>query len=1056
MLEQPTRGNPRLWPMVLTALALVAVFLTDIVMPLGYAFWALYMVPVGLSLLQRRASVPFAIAAVATALAIVGYQLSPRGIQTTMAVVNRSVGVGSLWLLAVVIWQVLLTRARAERLAWLQQGEGVVTERLIGKQDLDAVAGEACAALCDYLRADTAVLYQRDDGRLRRRGGHALDLAAVPATIALGDGVAGQVASDGLPRVLADVDAAHLPVRSATGSTAARHVVVAPLTANGEVCGVVELGFLRAGAGFGEELALLRELAERIGSMLLAAHYTRKVQALLEREREQSEALQAQQEELRATNEELEEQGRILRESQARLETQQVELEQSNLQLEEHTQTLQEQRGRLLEAQREMRETALRLQAASRYKSEFLANMSHELRTPLNSALILSRLLADNKPGTLTEEQVGYARAIHSANNDLLALINDILDLSKIEAGHVEIHPADASLAELLERLRATFEPLAQQKALAFGLHVDGDVDDALHTDAQRLQQVLTNLLGNAIKFTEQGEVRLRVRRDDERLAFEVRDTGIGIAREQQDLVFEAFRQVDSGSSRRFGGTGLGLSISRELARRLGGEIRVDSEPGRGSVFTLSVPQRLQPARTLPPAAATAAADGDAAPAMAAADGDAAPVATTTAPRPRRDARPAATSRPASRAAAAEPAPLPAIERRHPDRLILAVEDDPQFAAVLCELVREMDFDCVTVASAAEALRLARELGPNGILLDVGLPDQSGLAVLERLKRDPQTRHIPVHMISLHDRAQTALELGAVGYLLKPGSREELAGAIERIQQQLQRNLRRLLIVEDDAELREHLGLLLAAEHVEITAVGRMDEALGALEARSFDCMVLDLTLPDGSGYELLETMARGERYAFPPVIVYTGRVLSRDEEQRLRRYSKSIIVKGARSPERLLDEVTLFLHSVESALPPEQQRLLRQARERDAVLEGRRILLVEDDVRNIFALSSVFEPLGAKLLIARNGREALEQLAGDEPVDLVLMDIMMPEMDGITAMRRLRENPAWATLPVIALTAKAMPDDREQCLAAGANDYVAKPIDVDKLVSLCRVWMPK
>ena len=394
--------------------------------------------------------------------------------------------------------------------------------------------------------------------------------------------------------------------------------------------------------------------------------------------------------------------------------------------------------------------------------------------------------------------------------------------------------------------------------------------------------------------------------------------------------------------------------------------------------------------------------------------------------------------------------------RSHADRLILAVEDDARFAQVLYDLAHEMGFDCVIAASAAEALRLVSELKPSGVLLDVGLPDQSGLGVLEQLKRDPATRHVPVHMMSVHDRSQTALELGAVGYIVKPAAREELAGAITRLQERLQHPLRHLLIVEDDALLRANLCLLLRTEQVEISAVGSMAQALEELARRTFDCMVLDLTLPDGSGYELLERMAAGDKVAFPPVIVYTGHALSRDEEQRLRRYSKSIIVKGARSPERLLDEVTLFLHSVESQLPVEQQRLLRQARQRDAVLEGRGILLVEDDVRNIFALSSVFEPLGARVEIARNGREALERLERADDIDLVLMDIMMPEMDGITAMRRIRERPAWASLPIIALTAKAMPEDREQCLAAGANDYVAKPIDVDRLVSLCRVWMPK
>ncbi|MFT3859547.1 MAG: response regulator [Aquabacterium sp.] len=390
-----------------------------------------------------------------------------------------------------------------------------------------------------------------------------------------------------------------------------------------------------------------------------------------------------------------------------------------------------------------------------------------------------------------------------------------------------------------------------------------------------------------------------------------------------------------------------------------------------------------------------------------------------------------------------------------PAALILAVEDDAAFAQALVELAHSLDFDCVVAASAQEALDLVRELMPSGILLDVGLPDASGLSVLERLKRDPKTRHIPVHMVSALERTQTALELGAVGYVLKPATREALTDAIRQLEERLQRTVRRLLIIEDDAQLRENLTVLLSREQLEITAVGTMAQALDQLGRQTFDCMVTDLSLPDGSGYDLLERMAANESVAFPPVIVYTGRALTRDEEQRLRRYSRTIIVKGARSPERLLDEVTLFLHSVETSLPDDQQRLLRQARRRDAVLDGRTILLAEDDVRNIFALTSVFEPLGVRLLIARNGREALEQLRQTD-VDLVLMDIMMPEMDGLTAMRQIRAEPAWRNLAIIALTAKAMADDREHCLEAGANDYIAKPIDVDKLVSLCRVWCPK
>ncbi len=587
----------------------------------------------------------------------------------------------------------------------------------------------------------------------------------------------------------------------------------------------------------------------------------------------------------------------------------------------------------------------------------------------------------------------------------------------------------------VLQRLRETFEPMARQKGLALQIEADALAPSQLVVDSQRLQQILKNLLANAVKFTEHGKVSLHVRAGGQgRIRFEVCDSGIGIAREQLQVIFEAFRQADGSTRRRYGGTGLGLSISRDLAERMGGSIQVDSEPGRGSCFMLELP--LQGAPASEPGEVPAAAS------IAPAPQPAPPIAARTAVAP----------------TVASVAPVTANvaddrgRRQRAGRLILAVEDDATFAEALVALAHELDFDCVVAGTAEEALTLASELRPNGILLDIGLPDVSGLSVLERLKRNPDTRHIPVHVVSAMDRSQVARELGAIGFAIKPTTRERLVTAIEQLEQTSQRDVRRLLIVEDDSELRHNLELLLGREQLQIVAVGTLAGALEQLSAVTFDCMVMDLSLPDGSGYDLLEHMAGNDDVGFPPVIVYTGRALGREEEQRLRRYSKSIIIKGARSPERLLDEVTLFLHSVEASLPSDQQRLLREARRRDTVLDGRTVLLAEDDVRNIFALSSVLEPLGVTLEIARNGQEAVDRLAERE-VDLVLMDIMMPEKDGLAAMREIRAQRHLQDLPIIALTAKAMPDDRERCLQAGANDYIAKPIDVDKLVSLCRVW---
>ena len=549
---------------------------------------------------------------------------------------------------------------------------------------------------------------------------------------------------------------------------------------------------------------------------------------------------------------------------------------------------------------------------------------------------------------------------------------------------------------------------------------------------------MLKNLLSNAIKFTERGTVSLRVSPGpDDTIRFAVQDTGIGIQRGQQDIIFEAFRQADGSTHRKYGGTGLGLSISRDLARLLGGDVAVSSEPGRGSVFTLTLPVRYAG-----PAAAGVPAPPPAMPAI-----------DRRAPEPRTTRNQPVLS----------PAEIDDDREQlaGSTRRILIVEDDVAFAKILRDLAREKGFRVIVTHTASDGLAAANTLAPSAIVLDVNLPDHSGLGVLDQLKRTPRTRHIPVHVVSVADYAQQALERGAVGYALKPITRDDLSDALGKLESKLAQGVRRVLVVEDDARQRASITQLLGAPDVEITGVSTASEALTALAATTFDCVVMDLKLPDVSGYELLEQIAAADRASFPPVIVYTGRSLTTAEEQRLRRFSRSIIIKDARSPERLLDEVTLFLHQVESTMPLDRQQMLQAARNRDTALEQRRILVVEDDVRNIFALTRVLEPRGATVEIARNGREALSVLEragapGGAPIDLVLMDIMMPEMDGITAMQEIRKRPEWRRLPIIALTAKAMKDDQEKCLAAGANDYMAKPFDVEKLLSLVRVWMPK
>ncbi|WP_313207619.1 response regulator [Stenotrophomonas sp.] len=1020
------------WIWMAAAVLLAATIAMELVVPLGYAVWLLYFMAIGVTVFQRSARAPFVVAVLACGLLAIGYNVAPASTNSSFSFVNRTIGGVGFLMIALIVSRAITARREAMRALWLQEAENAVSTSLRGDLGPEQIADAAMVSLAAQLQADVGVMYRIEGGRLQLTGGVSLP-SGLPASVTLQEGLLGQTARDQQIRHVQGDDQHALQLQSSLGQVTVRERILAPISSDGTVVGVVELGRAQPAGQSRLDAELLERCSDTLGMALRASLLRAQLVVLLEESQRQGEELQAQQEELRVANEELEEQSRSLMQSQGHLEQQQVELEQSNVQLEERTHELEAQKQALLVAQGQLVRNSNELAATSRYKSEFLANMSHELRTPLNSSLILAKLLADNKDGTLTEEQVKYARAILSSNNDLLALINDILDLSRIEAGHVELADEVVVVDSVLQRLRETFEPMARQKGLALQIEADALAPTQLVADNQRMQQILKNLLANAVKFTEHGKVSLHVRAGGNgRIRFEVCDSGIGIARDQLQVIFEAFRQADGSTRRRYGGTGLGLSISRDLAVRMGGDIQVDSEPGRGSCFILELPLQGAPASDVPAEPAAMA------------------------PAPMASVQNFAAAAPLAMAAAPTVAGASVADdrsrRQRAGRLILAVEDDASFAEALVSLAHELDFDCVVATTAEEALALASELRPNGILLDIGLPDVSGLSVLERLKRNPETRHIPVHVVSAMDRSQVARELGAIGYAVKPATRERLAAAIEQLEQTSQRDVRRLLIVEDDSDLRRNLELLLGRDQLQIVAVGTLAAAVEQLSTVTFDCMVMDLSLPDGSGYELLEHMAGNDDVGFPPVIVYTGRALSREEEQRLRRYSKSIIIKGARSPERLLDEVTLFLHSVEASLPSDQQRLLREARRRDTVLDGRTVLLAEDDVRNIFALSSVLEPLGVTLEIARNGQEAVDRLAQRE-VDLVLMDIMMPEKDGLTAMREIRAQRHLQDLPIIALTAKAMPDDRERCLQAGANDYIAKPIDVDKLVSLCRVW---
>jgi len=953
-------------------------------------------------------------------------------------------------------------REDERRQDWFKSGINTLNVQLRGDRQLDQLTGAVIRFMAEHVGGTVGALYLFDPERqvLELAAAYAMTPAQPPrTTVGLGEGWAGMAAVERRTALLAPVPASYLDVASALGSAAPAAVVAVPLVHDGSLMGLVELGTL----GELDEIKTgwLEQAAEAVAVAIGVEQARRRVATLLEQTQVQTEELMVQQEELQQSNEELEERAQLLEQQREVIRQKSAESEQVS---------------------RELRRKADELERTSAYKSEFLANMSHELRTPLNSMLILSSLLKQNKEGKLSDKQVEYAATINSAGKDLLNLINDILDLSKIEAGRVELQVETVAVSDIAAQLRELFLPQAEHQGLAFAIDVAAGVAPAIKTDPQRLQQVLKNLLANAIKFTAQGRIGLSIRPavagehglPDAAIAFAVSDSGVGIAPDQHERIFHAFQQADGSTSRKFGGTGLGLSISRQLARRMGGEIALSSAPGAGSIFTLFLPLDGSAAASMhagvpmmPPA--PLAVPGPSAPQV-----PAAPAACTAMPAP-----PAVPPQPPARVpefpaaagGAARPAPFAplaaapegqaagALEDDRcsvlPEtRCILIVEDDMAFAGILRDTVREHGFQAIVACDGEEGLALAERFRPNAILLDVMLPHIDGWGVMRSIKDNPATRHIPVHFITCLEDRQKALGLGAIGFVTKPVSSEQLDQVLDSIGAVIDRKDKRLLVVEDDETEAMSVAALLATDGLDITIAHSGSDALALLGQRYYDCMVLDLGLSDMSGFELLDQLQASQCAPQMPVIVHSGRSLSEIDEARLRRYTDSIIVKGAKSPERLVGEVSLFLHLVESSLPQDQQKMIRRALDKEAMFERRKVLLVDDDIRNIFSLSSVLAEKGMQIVEAGNGVEALERLQEHPDIDIVLMDIMMPEMDGFEAMRRMRRDARWARLPVIALTAKAMLGDQKQCLDAGASDYLTKPVDLDKLFSLMRVWL--
>jgi CheY-like chemotaxis protein/signal transduction histidine kinase/HAMP domain-containing protein len=989
------------------------------------------------------------------------------------------------------------TTERNREQDWLKTNVAKFTRMMQGQKDLQTVSRQIMSEVTPLVGAQYGAFYMQD----AEEGSPMLRLIAsyaykarkhVANRFAPGEGLVGQAALEKQPILLTNVPDDYVQVTSGLGSAPPRNIIVLPILFEGTVKAVIELGSFNTFSQIHQ--LFLDQLSESIGVVLNVIQANSRTEELLVQSQQltqelqnQSKELQVQQEELERSNTELKSQAESLKASEELLRQQQEELQQVNEELEEKASLLAEQNKKVEQKNKEveaarlaLEEKAQQLAVSSKYKSEFLANMSHELRTPLNSLLILARLLGDNKEGNLNDKQVEYAQTIYRSGTDLLNLINDVLDLSKVEAGKLDVHPTEIPIAEIGEFADRSFRPLAEQKGLAFKIETTSDVPPTIYTDGHRLQQVLKNLLSNAIKFTQEGGVSLTIRRAEkgrrfatrtldaapEVIAFAVGDTGIGIPKDKQQLIFEAFQQADGSTSRKYGGTGLGLSISREITRLLGGEIRVESSPGKGSTFTLFLPVRYDDGGRGSTGPRTAEGRGDT-------HGDVhrSLPAPAPAPMPAAERAPVRNASNEGGVAVADPPLVAQREARNGqpssspvtddrgdidpgDRSVLIVENDTNFARILLNMAREKDFKAIIALDGESAVDLAHAYHPDAITLDIDLPGMDGWAVLDRLKHHPDTRHIPVHVISGIAKRQRGLKAGAIAYLEKPVSKEALDDAFGRIRTFLDERVRRLLVVEDDETQRNAIVELVGAEDVTITAVGSAEEALRELSTTHYDCMVLDLGLQDMSGFDLLERVKSDDAMSSIPIIIYTGKTLTPPEETRLRKYAETIIVKDVKSPERLLDETALFLHRVEAKLPDQKRRMLEQLHTADIVFAGKKVLIVDDDVRNIFSLTSMLEDHGMQVSFAENGNDALTALEADPTVDLVLMDIMMPGMDGYETTQAIRQKPEFKSLPVIALTAKAAKGDREKTIAAGASDYITKPVDPEQLLSLMRVWL--
>ena len=983
--------------------------------------------------------------------------------------------IGILIIVYIIIFRNLraLKQAVAENISknWLVTGNSELNAKLIGDKSIEQLANNAISFFCTYLKANIGAvyLYNEKENALVLGGQYAYSsLTDTKRKFTLKEGLIGQAAWEQKQISLSDVTEDQVPITSSVLNVKPKYLLITPFLIDGKTLGVIELGRL---TDFSEtekqfingsmnsiaisvntvqqaeekekraaelaianlELIFQRDEKEKRAAELVVANQElifqsnekeKRAAELLAANKDlayQAEKFQAQQEELRQLNEELEEQSQNLKQ-------QQEELQMTNEELEEQTQSLELKNTEVEAAKSSLEQKTKQLEISSSYKSEFLANMSHELRTPLNSLLILSKDLYDNKKKNLDPIQVESAEIIYKSGHDLLVLINEVLDLSKIESGKMAVYIEKIALINFMDNLIRNFKHQANQKGLILSAKLDPELPEFIHTDAQRLNQIMKNLLSNAIKFTEKGSVTITIDRyTDTTLNISVTDTGIGIQPDKHLAIFEAFQQAEGGTARKYGGTGLGLSISRELAKLLGAEIKVSSKINQGSTFSLIIPLEIHNENE------TVGANIQ-------------KEIVSYQPRSNDDTK---------------YLNYPSIDDDRnsitkDDKVVLLIEDDLKFAKILLNQANEKHFKCIVAATGEDGLALASKYKPQAIILDMGLPGINGHQVLIELKANPTLRHIPVHIISANDFSLEPIRAGAVEYLMKPIDKNDLEEALNRIENFVSKEIKNLLIIEDNENSRKAIKLLIENEDVHCFEAATGKEALDLYENNAIDCIILDLGLPDISGFELIHQIKDRKDRNLPPIIVYTGKELTREEHNELQKYSESIIIKGVKSEERLLDETALFLHRTVKNLPESEHAAINKMYDKEATFNGKKILLVDDDSRNVFALSKILSEQGIEIVKAENGKIALDMLDIHADTDLVLMDIMMPEMDGYEAMKRIRAQFKFRKLPIIALTAKAMKDDKQKCIDAGANDYITKPIDVDRLLSLMRVWLSK